>query len=179
MIYLLAGHTPKGLKQDPGAVANGFKEADLTMELRDLIADKLRAMGYKVHEDDDTHRLQQVLDAINAYDSDIVFDIHFNAGGGTGVECIVPERSTDLERELASKVNVMISTLLRLKNRGVKGEQLTARKRIAVMRENGINCLLETCFIDNKTDITNYQLRKHDVANELALIIAEFEDKLK
>lgn len=179
MIYLLAGHTPKGINQDPGAVGNGYREADLTMELRNLVADKLRAMGYQVHEDDDTQRLQQVLDSINAYESDIVFDIHFNAGGGTGVECIVPERSTELERELANKVNVMISTMLRLKNRGVKGESETARKRIAVMRENGINCLLETCFIDNKTDITQYQLRKSDVATELALIISEFEDKLK
>lgn len=179
MIFILAGHTPKGINQDPGAVGNGYREADLTMELRDLVADKLRAMGYQVHEDDDTQRLQQVLDSINAYETDIVFDIHFNAGGGTGVECIVPERSTELEREMANKVNVMLSTMLRLKNRGVKGEQLTARKRIAVMRENGINCLLETCFIDNKTDITQYQLRKADVATELALIISEFEDKLK
>ena len=178
MIYLLAGHTPKGINQDPGAVGNGYREADLTMELRDMVADKLRSMGYTVHEDDDTHRLQQVLDNINAYESDVVFDIHFNAGGGTGVECIVPERSTDLERELANKVNVMLSTMLRIKNRGVKGEQLTARKRIAVMRENGINCLLETCFIDNKTDMTQYQLRKTEVATELALLIAEFEDKL-
>lgn len=179
MIYLLAGHTPKGINQDPGAVANGFREADLTMELRDMVADKLRNMGYQVHEDDDTHRLQQVLDKVNAYETDIVFDIHFNAGGGTGVECIVPERSTELERDLANKVNVMLSTMLRIKNRGVKGEQLTARKRIAVMRENGINCLLETCFIDNKTDMTQYQLRKTEVATELALLIAEFEDKLK
>lgn len=178
MIYLLAGHTPKGINQDPGAVGNGHREADLTMELRDLIADKLRAMGYQVHEDNDTQRLQQVLDSINAYENDIVFDIHFNAGGGTGVECIVPERSTELERELANKVNVMLSTMLRIKNRGVKGEQLTARKRIAVMRENGINCLLETCFIDNKTDMVQYQLRKTEVATELALLIAEFEDKL-
>jgi N-acetylmuramoyl-L-alanine amidase len=178
MIYLLAGHTPKGLNQDPGAVANGYREADLTMELRDLIADKLRAMGYQVHEDNDTQRLQQVLDAVNATEKDVVFDIHFNAGGGTGVECIVPERSTALERELANKVNVMLSTMLRIRNRGVKGEQLTARKRIAVMRENGINCLLETCFIDNKTDMVQYQSRKQEVATELALIISEFEDKL-
>jgi N-acetylmuramoyl-L-alanine amidase len=178
MIYLLAGHTPKGINQDPGAVANGYREADLTMELRDLVADKLRAMGYQVHEDNDTQRLQQVLDAINATEKDVVFDIHFNAGGGTGGECIVPERSTDLERELANKVNVMLSTMLRIRNRGVKGEQLTARKRIAVLRENGINCLLETCFIDNKTDMTQYQLRKQEVATELALLIAEFEDKL-
>lgn len=178
MIYLLAGHTPKGNNTDPGAVAQGFKEADLTMELRDMVADKLRNMGYTVHEDDDTHRLQQVLDKVNAHETDVVFDIHFNAGGGTGVECIVPERSTELERELANKVNVMLSTMLRIKNRGVKGEQLTARKRIAVMRENGINCLLETCFIDNKTDMTQYQLRKTEVATELALLIAEFEDKL-
>ena len=179
MIYLLAGHTPKGINQDPGAVANGFREADLTMELRDMVADRLRSMGYEVYEDDDTHRLQQVLNGIDSNESDIVFDIHFNAGGGTGVECIVPERSTELERDLANKVNVMLSNMLRIKNRGVKGEQLTARKRIAVMRENGINCLLETCFIDNKTDMTQYQLRKTEVATELALLIAEFEDKLK
>lgn len=179
MIYILAGHTPKGITIDPGAIANGFREADLTMELRDMVADKLLNMGYQVHEDDDRHRLQQVLDKVNAYETDIVFDIHFNAGGGTGVECIVPERSTELERDMANKVNVMLASLMRLRNRGVKGEQLTARKRIAVMRENGINVLLETCFIDNANDIRAYQANKQRVANELAIIIAEFEDKLK
>ena len=179
MIYLLAGHTPKGINQDPGAVANGFREADLTMELRDMIADQLRSMKYQVWEDDDNHRLQQVLNGIDSTESDIVFDIHFNAGGGTGVECIVPERSTELERDMANKVNVMLASLMRLRNRGVKGEQLTARKRIAVMRENGINVLLETCFIDNANDVRAYQANKQRIANELAIIIAEFEDKLK
>ena len=178
MIYLLAGHTPKGITIDPGAIANGFLEADLTMEIRDMVADRLRSMGYEVYEDDDTHRLQQVLNGIDSTESDIVFDIHFNAGGGTGVECIVPERSTELERDMANKVNVMLASLMRIRNRGVKGEQLTARKRIAVMRENGINVLLETCFIDNANDIRAYQANKQRIANELAIIIAEFEDKL-
>ena len=29
-VFISAGHNPKGIKIDPGAVGNGFREADLS-----------------------------------------------------------------------------------------------------------------------------------------------------
>ena len=46
-ILISAGHS----NQDPGATANGVTEAGLALELRDLLADKLRAIGCDVAED--------------------------------------------------------------------------------------------------------------------------------
>ena len=39
-----AGHSDK----DPGACANGYKEADLALWLRNTIASKLRQLGHTV-----------------------------------------------------------------------------------------------------------------------------------
>ena len=46
------------------------------------------------------------------------------------------------------------------------------------MRENGINLLIEVCFISNATDMAFYQANKQKVANELALILLEADSKL-
>jgi N-acetylmuramoyl-L-alanine amidase len=48
MIYTVtAGHGGS----DPGAVANGVTEAELMVELRDIVASKLRANGHTVRTD--------------------------------------------------------------------------------------------------------------------------------
>jgi len=39
--FISAGHNPKGIKVDPGAVANGLHEADLTVEFRNLVVSEL------------------------------------------------------------------------------------------------------------------------------------------
>ena len=31
MVFISAGHNPRGIKVDPGAVCNGFREADLAV----------------------------------------------------------------------------------------------------------------------------------------------------
>ena len=179
MIYLLAGHTPKGMHPDPGAVANGYKEAELTMELRDIIADKLRGKGCKVYEDEDSLRLAEVLSVVNSTEKDIVCDIHFNAGpeAATGIEVMVPARSTEDERDLARKICALLSSIMKIRNRGVKTESDGQHKSLGVMRELGINILIEMCFITNKTDMTSYQANKAKIADELMYLLIEYDNK--
>jgi N-acetylmuramoyl-L-alanine amidase len=182
MIYLLAGHTPKGLNLDPGAVAlDGTKEADLTMELRNLTADVLRSKGFEVWEDDDQDRLLQVLDDVISSESDVVCDIHFNAGPptATGVEVIVPERSTETERKFAALICERFANIMNIRSRGVKSEAQTARKRIGVMRELGINLLIEVAFISNPKDIAMYHKTKAKLSVVLADILIEAEGAIK
>lgn len=177
MIFALAGHTPKGLNQDPGAVGNGYREADLTMEFRDMLADRLRARALSVFEDDDTHRLSTVLGLIKSKETDIVCDIHFNAAGSSvsGVEVIVPDRSTDEERKMADEICKAFSSIMKINNRGVKSEKNTARKTIAVMRPAGINILIEICFISSVTDVRAYMANKERLADALCNIIEKYE----
>ena len=37
MIFISAGHNPKGIKVDNGASANGYTEADLAINFRELV----------------------------------------------------------------------------------------------------------------------------------------------
>ena len=180
MIYLSAGHNPNGLKPDSGAIGNGYQEAKLTQELRDLTTKVLRNNGANVWNDDDTMRLPQVLAAINSTEKDVICDLHFNAGPptATGVEVLIPARHTSLEKEMATKLVTMLSGVMKLRSRGVKTESDSQHGSLGIMRENGINLLIEVCFISNATDMAYYQANKQKVANELALILEEADSKL-
>lgn len=174
-IFLMAGHTPKGVHQDPGAVGNNYREADLTMELRDLAADLIRAKGVPIFEDNDTMRLVEVLAQVSSSEKDIVCDIHFNAGpaSATGVEVVIPERHTKDEEHLASIIAVEFAEIMGVKNRGVITEDKTARHRLGVMRPAGCNVLVEVCFISNAKDIQSYQANKSALAGKLADILTK------
>ena len=56
-IFLSAGHGGN----DVGAVGNGYKEADLTIELRDLTLKYLKQLGAKVVIDDNKNALAQTI----------------------------------------------------------------------------------------------------------------------
>jgi N-acetylmuramoyl-L-alanine amidase len=43
------------------------------------------------------------------------------------------------------------------------------------MRENGIVCLLELCFISNKNDVDAYQENKEQLAKDIAEIVIKYE----
>ena len=60
-VFISAGHNPKGIKIDPGAVGNGFKEADLTVEFRDLVVSELKKLNLpKVICDNESERLSNI-----------------------------------------------------------------------------------------------------------------------
>ncbi len=92
-VYILGGHVPDRSKgnYDPGAVANGYTEAELTRELRDLISAELTPRKVRHSIDHDADSLSQVLAKINSNESDVILDLHFNAASpqATGVEVIV------------------------------------------------------------------------------------------
>ena len=182
-ILLLAGHSPDRSKgnYDPGAVANGYTEAELTRELRDLISAELTPRKVRHSIDHDTDSLSQVLAKINSNESDVILDLHFNAASNpsaTGVEVIVPERHTELEWKSAEACSKSLATIMGIRSRGAKDETKTARKRLAVMRENGTNLLVEVCFITNVNDMNAYQSKKKEVAKYLADLVMWVENQV-
>ena len=186
MIYILAGHTPKGINQDPGAVSVHnkitYREADLTMELRDLIADEIRSMGGSVWEDDDTHRLNSVLIEVKSTEKDVVCDIHFNSAANnkaTGVEVFIPDRFTGQEFAFGKKLCDRFSLIMGIPNRGVRTESQSNRGRIGTLREFGINLLIEVGFLSNATDLARYQEHKKKIVREAALILFEADNLIK
>lgn len=173
-VFVSSGHGGS----DTGAIDGPYIERDLAIEFRNLLVKELQALAVECSIDADVNALKQTLDFIKGkfLPSDILLDIHFNAGGGTGVEIIIPNVSTPFEKQLAQRIADVINTVTGLKKRGggVKPESETARKTLGWMRPNSENVLIEMCFIDNKTDMAVYNLNKYRIAKEIAKILSDF-----
>lgn len=173
-IILSAGHGGT----DPGASANGWIERDLAIELRTLIQNELVKLGITPLVDPAQNKLADTLAWLRGKFSgrDILFDIHWNAGGGTGIECIVPDQASQFERNLSQALVDRIAALTTWKKRagGVKKESETPRKKLGWMRPNAENILIEVCFIDNKLDMAVYQANKQSIAKIIAQVLAGY-----
>lgn len=176
-LFLIAGHGGK----DPGAVSGSYIERDLAIELRFLINNELRKLNVIPNMDANDNYLALTLSwlrgKLNA--KDVIIDIHWNASSNptaNGTEVIVPEVASQYENELA---NALVSTIASIgfKNRGVKPETDTARKKLGIMRPTAENILIEVCFISNTQDMLLYQKSKQILAKKLAYIIREHLNK--
>ena len=173
-IIISAGHGGT----DPGASANGYVERELTIELRNLIIAELKLLKINPLVDDDKNALAQTLAWLRGKFSgkDILFDIHWNAADNPeakGTEVIVPDVASQFEKDLGRSL-VKIFTDLGFRDRGVKPEALTARKKLGWMRPAAENVLLEVCFITNPTDMKLYQANKTTIARRIATILANY-----
>lgn len=173
-IFLSAGHGGT----DSGAVGNGYIERDLTIDLRNQIVRELRALGVTPLIDDNRNALSQTLAWLRGKFSskDILLDIHWNAAANPeakGSEIIIPDVSSQFERDLA-KALLKVFTDLGFRDRGVKPEALTARKRLGWMRPVAENVLIEVCFISNLTDMKLYEVNKQGIAKKIANILNQY-----
>jgi len=172
-IAISAGHSNvKG--KDRGAAANGYIEGDFTVDLRNLIKDILNQRGITVNTDPDDSVTFQTVALFKKYfntGNDICIDIHFNAGGGTGTEVIIPDKHTPFERELGERLARVIASTIGITNRGVKLEKHTARKKLLWMSIPAETILIEVCFIDNAKDMSLYLRNKLSVAVFIADIL--------
>lgn len=84
-VYLGVGHGGS----DPGAVANGFKEKDLTLAIALACRDELVRYGVEVlmsRTTDIDGSVNRKVTECDAFGADLGADIHINAGGGDGSE---------------------------------------------------------------------------------------------
>src|SRR5690625_4889183 len=88
-LYLDVGHGGS----DSGAVGNGLKEKDLTLQISTKINSLLGEYdGITVkmsRSTDKTLSLRERTNEANKWDADILTSIHINAGGGTGFESFI------------------------------------------------------------------------------------------
>ena len=179
MIFVSAGHNPKGIKIDPGAVANGYKEAEVAVEIRNLVVDVCRAIGCKVITDNDDERLGDYLRRIKTGTGSVVLEFHFDAAGSrsaTGTTALVEEDADRFDKLFAQELVDTTSSVLGIRNRGVISEKQSHRGRLALMREEGLVCLLEVGFLTNIDDMKAYELNKVMLANKIARILKKYED---
>lgn len=171
-IFLFAGHN---LKSDPGAVAGKRTEARETVNLRKEVVFQLKQLQANFAIDDDMDDLRQTLAKANTGSGSVVLDLHFNAGPveATGVEVLVGDDATAADMAFAKAVLNTTTSALGLRNRGVKKESETPRKRLGIMREQGRVCLLEVCFISNPSDMVAFDQNKVLLATKLAKLLVE------
>lgn len=138
---------------DPGAVGNGLREKDLTLQIAKRIEAILKNEYTGVstrmsRTGDQTVSLSQRTNAANAWGADVFLSIHINAGGGTGYEDFIYNgKVSSATSALQNIMNVEITKQVDFRNRGKK------RANFHVLRETRMPAILtENGFIDNRTD---------------------------
>lgn len=180
-VFISAGHNLYGIKPDPGAIGNGYKEASLTIEFRDLVIKECLKLGLKVIQDKDDERLASYLERIKTGSGSVVVEYHFDASENktaTGTTGLIEAEADRLDRLLAKELTDSTSQVLGIKSRGVITEAESHRGSLGLMREEGIIVLIELCFISNINDIKAYQKNKNNLAIEHAKIIKKYENLL-
>lgn len=181
-IFVSAGHNPKGIKVDPGAIGNGFHEADLAVEFRNLVVAELKKKNIKVITDNDDERLGDYLKRIQTGSGSVVVEYHFDASENptaTGATSLIGNDADRLDKVFAKELVDSTSKYIGIKNRGVKTEADSHRGSLGLMRENGTVALVELCFISNAGDLKAYQTNKVELASKHADIIIHYENLIK
>lgn len=160
---------------DPGAVALDGKtcEADLMTELRDLVADRLKAMGHQVKTDGERWQNLPLVHALTLVPgAAAAIELHTNAFTNPragGVEVISLPHQKELARTIARK----IAHTLEIPVRGAGGwidQAQSARGRLGFVRAGGL--VVETFFISNPSELARYLDRKLLVAAAIAESLA-------
>ena len=178
MIFISAGHNPKGIRKDPGAVANGLHEADLAVEFRDLIGEELKILGVKFITDYDEETLGEYLKRIQTGNGSVVAEYHFDAAESataTGTTVLVEEESDRLDKAFAKELVDSVAKCYGIKNRGIKSEADSHRGRLGLMREEGIIALVELGFLTNIIDLQAHQFYKRSLAKIHAEILQRYD----
>jgi N-acetylmuramoyl-L-alanine amidase len=150
----------------PDTGAAGIRQEDvLTKEVVGLIIPKLRALGHNAVDGTPYGKvfnnvgssLQFRCDKVNASGSELHGCIHFNCGGGKGVEVYAVSAKG---REYANKICAEMETL-GYTNRGVKDGS-----HLYVVNRTNMTCVLVECsFVDSEEDMNRYNA--NDIANAI------------
>ena len=151
-VFLGIGHGGS----DPGAVANGFNEADLNLAIGLACCDELIRHGVDVkmsRKKDENDPLTDEIKECNAYNPDLAVDIHNNAGGGDGAE-VFHYSGGGMSKTLAQNINIAIIAIGQ-NSRGIKTRvNANGTDYYGFIRQTKAPAVIVECaFVDNKTDI--------------------------
>lgn len=156
-IVLSAGHSNK----DPGAVANGIKEADIAVEARNIVRHKLESAGFQVVSDGVGSENQPLAQAVKLVaGKPLALEFHCNAAANPqagGVECISLLNLKEESQEIAKA----IAKVMGIKTRGEGGwidQSSSARGKLAFVSGGGI--IVELFFLSNPAELKTWQEKK-------------------
>jgi N-acetylmuramoyl-L-alanine amidase len=148
-VFISCGHGGS----DPGAVKY-IVEKEYTLKTGLELANILKSAGIDVlmsRTTDTETDLNEKVRRCNAYNPDLVIDVHFNAGGGSGFE-IYHSRVGGVGKTLAENINTEMSKIM--KSRGIKTKIGSGGKDyFAIIRDTDAPAVLtEGGFVDSKED---------------------------
>lgn len=176
-ILLIAGHGAG----DPGAVANGYKESDITREIVKLLKPQLDNYA-NVTIADTSRNWYAFLKNGGSFDFshyDYVIEFHLNAGAkdtkgngattGTEIYITFSEETYGVEENIVRNISSIGFRNRHLNSKGVfepKKKDFTVINR--AKRQGVSSALLEVCFIDDIDDMKLYQSKKAEVIKAIA-----------
>ena len=165
-MYISAGHS----NVDSGAVGFGRKEADIAVEIRNIVSFYLQRDKIP-HELDGggTTNLPLATVVKRSRAHRISVEFHCNAGpaAATGCEILCAPK----DNALAAKLCKVISDTLGIRNRGVKPENAGQHHRLAFVQAGGM--IIELFFITNQADLAAYDAKKWLLGRELASTLVQ------
>ena len=168
-LFISAGHSDT----DSGAVGNGYTEAQIVTEFRDLVAEELRGFGIEFSKDGETGQNLPLRKAVQmASMHDIAIEFHCNAfyrASATGTETLCADPTNRLSNDLCETT----ARVLGIPNRGAKAENSGQHSRLAFV-STGKGIIHELFFITNPIDVSEYQLKKRILAKEIAELLVGY-----
>lgn len=173
--FISGGHHAK----DPGAIGSGTTEFKWCAEFRDLVTKSLlKIPGIKVINDKDFETLAQYLNRIKTGNGSVSVEFHLDASEthtATGCTCLVANNYNKLSKQMGDRIGKKINEITGLRFRGTLTEKDSNRGRLAFTHLEGITVLVELGFIDNQNDMNKLNLKKQNLADAIAEIIAEYD----
>jgi N-acetylmuramoyl-L-alanine amidase len=165
---ITAGHS----NTDPGNTWNGYKEAELMLELRYILAAKLRFTGHQVREDGPQGVNWALSDAQRLIaGADVALELHTNASSNTlasGVEVVALSAHKTLAQRLAHAIGSVLQIPTRRDHGWYPHEQCAAERGFQPGFSKRGGLIVEVFFQSNEDDLRKYQERKWLVASAIA-----------
>lgn len=151
-VFLGIGHGGK----DPGAVANGFEEADLNLNIGLACRDELERHGVTVlmsRTKDENDDVNEEIRECNAFNPDLAGDIHNNAGGGDGAEVLHTIYKGEGEELAQNILNEIVA--IGQNSRGIKTRKnAKGTDYFGFIRSTSCPAVIVECaFVDNRKDM--------------------------
>jgi N-acetylmuramoyl-L-alanine amidase/Mannosyl-glycoprotein endo-beta-N-acetylglucosaminidase len=173
--YIGVGHgrKPDGVF-DPGAVSRGLVEHDVAISVVDAYADALRRSGVEVTDESHSgtgHDPNFVGSALKANQLRVKYadEVHFNAGGGTGVEVLVDTHTSKANKDACRAIAGGIAEVLDLPVRRDRGLFVTSGFGFLTGTKMP-SAIIEVAFLDTVGD--RRAIKKQDALENVGEAIA-------
>lgn len=181
-LIISSGHTNVTSMDRGASSADGkYVEGVLTVDAKNILVKHIKNAAVRegidiskfllVDRDDTALAATMAFLKGRTKETDILIDIHFNAGPATakGTEVLIPAKYTKMELEVADRISDIFGNVLgtpergaKLHTDGVKDETDSNRGSLGWMRLPGINILIEVEFLSNPTAMKVYDEKKEE-----------------